>query len=86
MGGTGRQRFGVAVHGGESVALVRQPACVAAGATRDTELAKGRFDLRAFLAQVKDLNKKPCFVEQEGSADELASARENYGYLKSLTW
>lgn len=59
---------------------------VAAGATRDTELAKGRFDLRAFLAQVKDLNKKPCFVEQEGSGDELASARENFGYLKSLTW
>jgi sugar phosphate isomerase/epimerase len=53
---------------------------------KDTELPKGTFDIKAFLAAVPDINKKPCFVEQEGTADELASAKENWGYLKSLTW
>jgi sugar phosphate isomerase/epimerase len=59
---------------------------VVADGTRDTELAKGTFDLRAFLAAIPDLAKKPCFVEQEGSGDELASARENYEYLRGLRW
>ena len=54
--------------------------------TKDTELAKGVFDLRAFLAAVPQLDKKPCFVEQEGSGDELTSARENYDYLRGLRW
>ena len=34
----------------------------------------GTFDLGAFLAAVPELAKKPSFVEQEGAADELASA------------
>lgn len=59
---------------------------VVADGTRDTELAKGTFDLRAFLAAVPQLDKKPCFVEQEGSGDELASARENFAYLRGLRW
>jgi sugar phosphate isomerase/epimerase len=59
---------------------------VTADGTRDTELAKGTFDLRAFLAAVPELAKKPCFVEQEGPSDELASARENYAYVKGLRW
>lgn len=59
---------------------------VVADGTRDTELAKGTFDLRAFLAAVPQLDKKPCFVEQEGGGDELASARENFAYLRGLRW
>jgi sugar phosphate isomerase/epimerase len=59
---------------------------VVADRTKDTELAKGVFDLKAFLAVVPELDKKPCFVEQEGSGDELASARENFAYLRGLSW
>lgn len=57
---------------------------VVADRTKDTELATGTFDLRAFLAAVPDLAKKPCFVEQEGAADELASAKANFEYLRGL--
>jgi hypothetical protein len=35
---------------------------------------------------VPELDKKPCFVEQEGSGDELVSARENFEYLRGFTW
>ena len=59
---------------------------VIADRTKDTELAKGVFDLKSFLAAVPELDKKPCFVEQEGSGDELASAKENFDYLRSLSW
>ena len=59
---------------------------VVADRSADTELAKGTFDIKAFLAAIPDINKKPCFVEQEGAADELASAKENFDYLKALTW
>ena len=52
----------------------------------DTELAKGIFDLKAFLARIPKLEDKPCFVEQEGPADELAAARANYAYLRGLRW
>jgi len=57
---------------------------VVADRTKDTELGNGTFDLRAFLAAVPDLAKKPCFVEQEGAADELASAKANFEYLRGL--
>jgi sugar phosphate isomerase/epimerase len=59
---------------------------VVADRTRDTELAAGTFDLKAFLARIPKLGDKPCFVEQEGPADELAAARANVEYLKSLRW
>jgi sugar phosphate isomerase/epimerase len=59
---------------------------VVADRSRDTELARGTFDLRAFLAAVPELDRKPCFVEQEGAADELASAKQNFDYLKALTF
>ena len=59
---------------------------VVADRTKDTELAKGVFDLKTFLAAVPELDKKPCFVEQEGSGDELVSATENYEYLRGLSW
>lgn len=50
----------------------------------DTELGKGIFDFKKFLAAVPDLNQKPCYVEQEGPADELAAARSNYNFLHGL--
>jgi len=59
---------------------------VVADRKRDTELAAGIFDLKAFLARIPKLGNKPCFVEQEGPADELASARANYEYLRGLRW
>ncbi|MCA2984213.1 sugar phosphate isomerase/epimerase family protein [Gemmatimonas sp.] len=59
---------------------------VIADRTKDTELARGVFDLKTFLSAVPELDKKPCFVEQEGSGDELVSAKENLEYLRGLTW
>ena len=59
---------------------------VVADRTKDTELGAGTFDLRAFLAAVPELAKKPCFVEQEGAADELASAKTNFEYVRGLSW
>ncbi len=59
---------------------------VVADRKTDTELGAGVFDLRAFLAAVPELAKKPCFVEQEGAADELASAKLNFDYLRALTF
>src|SRR6185312_11181344 len=52
--------------------------------THDTELGAGRMNLRALLAAIPDVQKKPCYVEQENPADELVSARQNYKYLKQL--
>jgi len=51
---------------------------------RDTELGAGRLDFRRLLAAIPDLDRKPCYVEQEAAADPLASARKNFGYLRSL--
>ncbi len=50
----------------------------------DTELGKGIFDFKRFLAAVPALNDKPCYVEQEAPTDELAAARNNYQFLHSL--
>jgi sugar phosphate isomerase/epimerase len=50
----------------------------------DTELGKGQVNLARFLSAVPDLDRKPCFVEQEQSADPLASARRNCEFLRSL--
>lgn len=50
----------------------------------DTDVGKGIFDFKKFLAAVPDLNQKPCYVEQEGAADELAAARNNYNFLHGL--
>ena len=52
--------------------------------SHDTELGTGRLDLRALLAAIPDVQKKPCYVEQESPKDELASMRLNYNYLKKL--
>jgi sugar phosphate isomerase/epimerase len=52
--------------------------------TRDTELGAGRTNLRGLLAAIPDVQKKPCYVEQESPKDELASMKLNYDYLKKL--
>ena len=54
--------------------------------SRDTELGTGTFDFKRFFAAVPDLPSKPCYVEQEEASDELASARQNYRYLRDLTF
>jgi sugar phosphate isomerase/epimerase len=50
----------------------------------DTGLGKGIFDFKRFLAAVPALSSKPCYVEDENSADELGAARSNFQYLQGL--
>jgi sugar phosphate isomerase/epimerase len=57
---------------------------VVANRSSDTELGRGVFDFKRFLAAVPSVDDKPCFVEQEGAADELAAARSNFQYLRQL--
>ena len=57
---------------------------VVADRTHDTELGTGIFDLKRFLAAVRDIQSKPCYVEQEAPKDELASAALNWKYVKGL--
>src|SRR2546425_280624 len=52
--------------------------------SRDTELGTGTLDFRRLLAAVPDIDHKPCYVEQEGAADSLASARRNCAFLSKL--
>ncbi len=52
--------------------------------SHDTDLGKGIFDFKRFLAAVPALNEKPCYVEQEGAADQLAAARDDYQFLHGL--
>ncbi len=54
------------------------------GGKHDTELGAGHTNLHALLAAIPDIQKKPCYVEQENPKDELVSARQNYEYLKKL--
>jgi sugar phosphate isomerase/epimerase len=57
---------------------------VVADGSHDTELGNGRLDFRKLLAAIPDLDRKPCYVEQEGATDSLASARKNFAYLRKL--
>ena len=57
---------------------------VVADGSGDTELGTGRLDFRKLLAAIPDVHRKPCYVEQEGAADSLASARKNFDYLRTL--
>ncbi len=52
--------------------------------TTDTELGTGIFDFKRFLAAIPDIARKPCHVEQENGRDELASARADFHYLRTL--
>ncbi|HUX33564.1 MAG TPA: sugar phosphate isomerase/epimerase [Gemmatimonadaceae bacterium] len=54
--------------------------------SHDTELGAGVLDLKALLGAIPDLDHKPCYVEQESPADELASAKMNYTYLSQLAF
>jgi sugar phosphate isomerase/epimerase len=53
--------------------------------SHDTELGAGIVDLRRILAGIPNLAAKPCYVEQEGPADALASVKLDYEYLRTLT-
>jgi sugar phosphate isomerase/epimerase len=57
---------------------------VVADRSHDTELGTGTLDFRRLLAGVPDIDHKPCYVEQEGARDSLASARRNYEFLSKL--
>lgn len=57
---------------------------VVADGSHDTELGTGKLDLRSLLAAIPDVARKPCYVEQENPKDALASAKQNYVYLKQL--
>jgi sugar phosphate isomerase/epimerase len=57
---------------------------VVADRSHDTELGAGAFDFKRFLAAIPDLAKKPSYVEQENARDELASARTDFEYLRTL--
>jgi sugar phosphate isomerase/epimerase len=57
---------------------------VVADRSRDTELGAGVLDLRRIMAAIPNIRSKPCYVEQEGSADPLASARRNFQFLRRL--
>jgi len=58
---------------------------VVADRSRDTELGAGVLDLRRIVAAIPNVAGKPCYVEQEGSTEPLASARRNFQFLRSLT-
>ena len=57
---------------------------VVADRSRDTELGTGTLDFRRLLAAVPDIDRKPCYVEQEGATDPLASAKRDYEFLGKL--
>lgn len=57
---------------------------VVADRSHDTELGTGVLDLPRIIAAIPDLDSKPCYVEQEGSADSIASARRNFEFLRKL--
>ena len=58
---------------------------VVADRSRDTELGAGVLNLKAILAAIPNIDAKPCYVEQEGSQDSVASARKNFEYLRRLS-
>jgi sugar phosphate isomerase/epimerase len=57
---------------------------VVADRSSDTELGNGTFDFKRFLAAVPSLARTPCYVEQEGPKDEMASAKMSADFLKKL--
>jgi sugar phosphate isomerase/epimerase len=57
---------------------------VVADRSSDTELGTGTFDFKRFLAAIPDIARKHCHVEQENGRDELASARTDFEYLRTL--
>ena len=45
---------------------------------------EGTLDFRKLLAAIPDVRSKPVYVEQEGPADPMASARQNCQFLAAL--
>jgi len=57
---------------------------VVADRSTDTELGKGTVNFKQLLSSVPNIAAKPCYVEQEGPADEIASGKQDDEYLKKL--
>jgi sugar phosphate isomerase/epimerase len=57
---------------------------VVADGSGDTALGKGTVDLRGLLGAIPDIDRKPCYVEREGAADALASAKDDFAYISRL--
>ncbi|MEP7345557.1 MAG: sugar phosphate isomerase/epimerase [Gemmatimonadaceae bacterium] len=57
---------------------------VVADGSRDTELGAGKMDFKKIFAAIPDIDNKPCYVEQEGSANPMASAAKDYAFLRAL--
>jgi sugar phosphate isomerase/epimerase len=57
---------------------------VVADRSRDTELGTGVLDIKSLVAAIQNIDAKPCYVEQEGSQDSVASARKNFEFLRRL--
>ena len=58
---------------------------VVADRSRDTELGAGVLDIKALIAAIPNIAAKPCYVEQEGSQDSVASARKNFEFLRRMS-
>ena len=54
------------------------------GKVADTELGAGVLDIKRILSAAGDLSGKLLYVEQEGAADPIDSARRDYAYLSAL--
>jgi len=52
--------------------------------SHDTVLGTGTVDFKRLLAAVPDIDRKFCYVEQEGQEDPLGSARKDCDFLKKL--
>ena len=52
--------------------------------SHDTVLGTGTVDFKRLLAAVPDLDRKFCYVEQEGQEDPLGNARRDCEFLKNL--
>ena len=57
---------------------------VVADRSTDTELGKGTVNFRQLLSSIPNIDAKPCYVEQEGPADPIASVKQDFEYLKKL--
>ena len=57
---------------------------VVADRSHDTELGTGVVDLRRILSSIPNIAAKPCYVEQEGPANPLASVKQDFEYLRGL--
>jgi sugar phosphate isomerase/epimerase len=56
---------------------------VVADRKHDVDLGQGILDIPRFLREAGDLSGKPLFVEQEGSADAMESARKNVVFMRA---